>query len=133
MIKPPHWKKDAVPSRTGWKHPRTGELLKSQRITQEEINEYNRATSSGTTVGTGTVIPVVAPKPVIAPAAQSVHQMQPTQNTAEAKVDDSGIVVGSGSVVPTATVETNELADISDEIAEMRRRTTEALKTNFLN
>ena len=39
-IAPPNWKKDAVPTARGWAHPRTGEVLKSQKITQADINEY---------------------------------------------------------------------------------------------
>jgi hypothetical protein len=33
--------KGAIPTTRGWMHPRTGELLKSQRITQEQLDEYN--------------------------------------------------------------------------------------------
>lgn len=31
----------SIPTSKGWVHPRTGELLKSQRITQEQLDEYN--------------------------------------------------------------------------------------------
>lgn len=41
MITPPSYAKDAVPTRSGWKHPKTGELLKAQNMTQEQIDEYN--------------------------------------------------------------------------------------------
>lgn len=40
-ITPPAFQKDAVPSLKGWHHPKTGELLKSQRISQGEIDEFN--------------------------------------------------------------------------------------------
>ena len=40
MIQPPAYKKNAVPSPRGWRHPRTGELLKKVKLTEEEINEY---------------------------------------------------------------------------------------------
>ena len=40
MIQPPNWKKDAIPARNGWKDPKTGEILKSQSITQAQIDEY---------------------------------------------------------------------------------------------
>lgn len=40
MIQPPAYKKNAVPSLRGWRHPRTGELLKKQKLTQEQIDEY---------------------------------------------------------------------------------------------
>tara|TARA_Y100001938_G_C7745710_1_gene261458 strand:- start:31 stop:333 length:303 start_codon:yes stop_codon:yes gene_type:complete len=33
--------KGAIPTSKGWVHPKTGELLKSQRITQEQLDEYN--------------------------------------------------------------------------------------------
>lgn len=39
-IKPPAFKKNSVPSLRGWRHPRTGELLKKQKLTQEQIDEY---------------------------------------------------------------------------------------------
>ena len=37
MIKGP---KNAIPTVKGWVHPKTGELLKSQRITQKQIDEF---------------------------------------------------------------------------------------------
>ena len=40
-ITPPAFQKDAVPSLKGWHHPKTNELLKSQRISQSEIDEFN--------------------------------------------------------------------------------------------
>jgi len=40
-ITPPAFQKDAVPSLKGWHHPKTNELLKSQRISQAEIDEFN--------------------------------------------------------------------------------------------
>ena len=39
-IAPPNWKKDALPTARGWAHPRTGEILKSQKISEADINEY---------------------------------------------------------------------------------------------
>lgn len=33
--------KGAIPTHRGWVHPVSGELLKSQRITQEQLDEYN--------------------------------------------------------------------------------------------
>jgi len=40
MISPPNHQKDALPSRQGWRHPRTGELLVSRPLSEEQINEY---------------------------------------------------------------------------------------------
>ena len=40
MIQPPAYKKNAVPSPRGWRHPRTGELLKKAKLSEVEINEY---------------------------------------------------------------------------------------------
>ena len=39
-IKPPNYQKDAVPTIKGWKHPKTGELLVSTKISQKQIDEY---------------------------------------------------------------------------------------------
>ena len=39
-ITPPNFQKDAIPTPQGWRHPRTGELLVSRKITEEAINEY---------------------------------------------------------------------------------------------
>ena len=44
-IKPPLYQKDAVISKVGWKHPRTGELLVCRNFTQEQIDEYNGETA----------------------------------------------------------------------------------------
>ena len=46
MIQPPNYKKNAVPSPRGWRHPRTGELLKKVKLTEQEINEYLLAQGS---------------------------------------------------------------------------------------
>ena len=40
MIKPPSWKKDAVPTAKGWKHPKTGELLLPKKLSEADIAEY---------------------------------------------------------------------------------------------
>ena len=44
-ISPPAFQKDAIPSPQGWRHPRTGELLVSRKISQEEIDEFNNPPS----------------------------------------------------------------------------------------
>ena len=48
MIKPPNHQKDALPSRQGWRHPRTGELLVSRPMSEEQIDEYLHATAQET-------------------------------------------------------------------------------------
>ena len=40
MISPPNHQKDALPSRQGWRHPRTSELLVSRPLSEEQIEEY---------------------------------------------------------------------------------------------
>ena len=35
--------KGAVPTTRGWENPKTGELLKSQRISEDQIAEWNEA------------------------------------------------------------------------------------------
>lgn len=42
-IEAPKFCKDAVPSLQGWRHATTGELLKSQRISQGDIDAWNAA------------------------------------------------------------------------------------------
>lgn len=39
MIKQPNWAKDTHPTQEGWVNSK-GELVKSQRITQQEIDEW---------------------------------------------------------------------------------------------
>ena len=40
-ISPPNYQKDAIPTARGWTHPRTGELLKAQKLSPQQIDEYN--------------------------------------------------------------------------------------------
>lgn len=40
-ISPPNYQKDAIPTPRGWTHPRTGELLKAQKLSEQQIAEYN--------------------------------------------------------------------------------------------
>ena len=40
ILKPPHYKKDAIPTPRGWVHPITGELLVARKISTDDINEY---------------------------------------------------------------------------------------------
>src|SRR5210317_1883610 len=39
-ITPPNFQKDAIPTPQGWRHPRSGELLVSRKISEEAIAEY---------------------------------------------------------------------------------------------
>lgn len=41
-ILPPNFRKDAIASIQGWRHPKTNELLKAQPLKQSDIDEYNR-------------------------------------------------------------------------------------------
>ena len=41
MPSPPAWKKDAICTERGWRHPRTNELLVSRGFTTEEVEMYN--------------------------------------------------------------------------------------------
>ena len=71
MIKPPSYKKNAVPSPRGWRHPRTGELLKKQKLTQEQIDEY---------LGVGTVS---VPEPEVVEIEEEVHEIIEEDETVE--------------------------------------------------
>ena len=55
-IKPPSWAKNAVPTPNGWQDPRSGELLKSQRIAQADIDAYNGVTAPAPSVWEATVV-----------------------------------------------------------------------------
>jgi len=39
-LTPPNWCQNAVPTRRGWVDPQTGELLKSTRISDIDLQEY---------------------------------------------------------------------------------------------
>ena len=39
-MQPPNYQRDAIPTRQGWRHPRTRELLISRSISQSAIDEY---------------------------------------------------------------------------------------------
>jgi len=39
-IKAPSYQKDAIPTRKGWVHPKTGEILVGGSISQRDIDEY---------------------------------------------------------------------------------------------
>jgi len=39
-ISPPNFQRDAVPTPSGWRHPRTNELLVSRKITSDQIDEF---------------------------------------------------------------------------------------------
>jgi len=39
-INPPAWAKGAIPTARGWVNPKTKELLKAQKISQEQLDEY---------------------------------------------------------------------------------------------
>lgn len=41
MIKAPKWCSNAVPSRAGWLDPYTGEVLKIQNFSKEQIAEWH--------------------------------------------------------------------------------------------
>jgi len=47
-ISPPNFQKDAIPTNRGWTHPRTGELLKAQKLSQQQIDEYNGVSTAQT-------------------------------------------------------------------------------------
>ena len=40
IMQAPNYQNDAIPTPQGWRHPRTGELLVSMKISEAAINEY---------------------------------------------------------------------------------------------
>jgi len=57
-LKPPSFKKDAVPSPRGWHDPRTFELLVAKKLKQEDIDEYNGVGNLKSLVGAPAVLPL---------------------------------------------------------------------------
>lgn len=49
-IKAPNFCKDAVPTSKGWHHAKTGELLKSTRISQADIDDFHDVVVEATVV-----------------------------------------------------------------------------------
>jgi len=49
-LTPPSFAKDAVATTSGWRHPKTNELLKAQKMTEAQIAEYNGATTEPVTL-----------------------------------------------------------------------------------
>ena len=54
----------AVPTLRGWENPKTGELLKSQRISQEQIDEWHGVTAPAPTPEPEPVVLTEAPMDV---------------------------------------------------------------------
>lgn len=68
-IKPPAWCSHAVPVKNkGWVDPKSGELYKSSRFTQAEIDEFH---------GTAASAPAPAPMPEPEPIAidEEIHDL----------------------------------------------------------
>ena len=57
-IQAPAFQKDAVPSLKGWHHPKTNELLKATRHSQDQLDEFFG-------VAVEEPAPVPAPEPVV--------------------------------------------------------------------
>jgi hypothetical protein len=62
MIKAPKWCSDAVPVKSGWSDPRTGEVLKVQNFSESEIAEWHSSKSPA---------PAPVAPPVESPAEES--------------------------------------------------------------
>jgi hypothetical protein len=70
-IKPPAFAKDAVPSKKGWHHPKTNELLKSTRHTQEQLDDF-----FGVKAPAAPVYVAPAPAPVIEEAEEAAPEAE---------------------------------------------------------
>jgi len=62
--------KGSIPTHRGWVHPKTGELLKRQKLTSEFIAEWHGATA-----------PVPAPAPAPEPVVQTLHEAPVVEET----------------------------------------------------
>jgi len=74
MLQPPSWQKDALPTGRGWAHPKTGELLKSTKLSQADINDYlgipKRPAPTSTPVAEEFIAPAGGMETAIAEGAQ---------------------------------------------------------------
>ena len=75
-ITPPSFKKDAIPTKNGWRHPKTNELLVSKSITQQQIDDYMGITAA----------PAPKPKPKPAPVVEDV----PLENMSKLQLETLG-------------------------------------------
>jgi hypothetical protein len=75
-INPPSWAKNAVPTLTGWRDPRSNELLKSQAIAQEDIDSYMGVTEKKSTR------PIKAPREKVEPpVATQLNEAPPNHKS----------------------------------------------------
>ena len=79
-ITPPAFCKDAVPSLKGWHHPKTNELLKATRHSQDQLDKF---------FGVVVEKPTPAPVPAVEPIAEDVAV--PEDLTSMSKVELEGL------------------------------------------
>lgn len=73
-IKPPNYQKDAIPTKRGWTHPKSGELLVSTKINQSDIDKYLGVTPT-------------EPEAIVIDMTADVEQMVEDMGTPGALVD----------------------------------------------
>jgi len=64
--------KNAIATTRGWVHPKTGELLKAQKMTQEKADKLN-----GVKPEPVKPAPIVEPTPVIDPIVEEEEEEKP--------------------------------------------------------
>jgi hypothetical protein len=103
MITPPAFKKDAVPTSRGWTDPKTGELLVSRPLTQDDIDEYN-----GVTAVSVAPAKVIHPDPVVVEEEVTfLTEADPVEEVAEADEEE-------GSTLNLDKLSLRELKNVAD-------------------
>ena len=97
MIKGP---KNSIPTLKGWVHPRTNELLKCQRITQAQIDEWYGATEPAPKIEEVKDVVYSSPEPEV------------VEEVAEEEVEEEATdVVYSAPKVPKASTLRKKIRD----------------------
>jgi hypothetical protein len=73
-MKAPNWAPNAVPTKRGWVHPKTGELLAARKISMSDLNEWY-ADQGGAEVVEPTPLPPTPPQPLGTPSGYTETEL----------------------------------------------------------
>ena len=108
LIKPPAFRKDAVPVAEGWKNPHTEEIVLFEKFTDEEINAFYEAKNTVKGVTTVPTVDLAAQVETVTITQEPVIEVEP-------------------EVTLTATVDTEEPIEVDGSLHEMSKRELENL------
>jgi len=104
-IRAPNFCKDAVPTSKGWHHPKTGELLKSTRISASDIAEFHG---------------IVAKEPEVVPTLKLEPVCPTCDENGNCTCDDRIVIDTNSSLESMSKKQLEEFA--RDEGVELDRR-----------